>query len=373
MIIKRHIPLCLLFVAVCCSKPCLTPTDEAPVMLSLDTKAFPDAGEHTYRVALFEASMKVEMAEGTYCSDYVDHSSTSGRWLSPCRVNSSGEPLKTDGTVASSLAEADKDRRYGLRYSTARNAYLVAISPARSFSNDVDRRYYTWTPNAEVYVSDGALAHFADSWFDGQLIYEASTNEQMRLKDRRSTVDIHIECGEIPVTDIQKVILNNCVRTARWFLPGGFQATDTHYGTPEDIVVRNFATPLELVKVNGDEWSSATDPDATTVYLPSIDWSNPDFATLRPQIEIWLGSDPSKHISATVDITEKMEPMKHYTYNLVVSKSTVNITLTAESWDTPSTAQSERNTAVETPAVIGTVTIEEWTSVTNTASDWATE
>jgi len=376
MMTRRYIPLCLLLLLVCCSKPDSAPSEEAPVMISLDTKAFPDPGEHTYRVGLFDGSLKIIRAQGTYCSDYVNHSATSGQWLSPCRVNASGEPLKTDGTVASSLAEADKDRSYGLRYytnsRTGTNAYLVAMSPAKSFSSDgSSMRYYDWNPNDAVYVSNGVFSMFTASWFNYQLIYQASTSSDMRLKDRRSSVDIHIQCGELPVANIQKVILKNCVRAARWYFPDGFLASDANYAL-SDVTVREFATPLELVKAHGDEWSSATDTDATTVYLPSIDWSDLDFAALRPQIEIWLGNDPAKHFTAKVDITEAMEPMMHYTYNLVVSKSSVIITLTAGPWDTPSSAQSVRNTADETPAVIRTVTIEGWDPVTDTADDWAT-
>ena len=372
MMIRRYIPLCLILLLVCCSKPDLAPTEDAPVMLSLDTKALPD-GEHTYRVGLFHGATNAFLAQGTYCSLYVDHTATSGQWLSPCKVNSDGDALKTDGTVAASLAEADTSKSYGLRYysDSGLYSYLVAMSPARNFAVDGSLRYYNWIPGDAVYVSEGAFAYFRGSFFNGQFIYEASntnTNNPLRLKDRRSKVDIHIECDKLPKAYIQKVILNNCVRNARWYFPGGFLASDTHYGT-QNVVVRDFATPRELVKANGDYWWSKEDSDATTVYIPSIDFSNDDFATLRPQIEIWLGSEPPKHFTAKVDITEKFEPMMDYTYNLVVSKSTVEITLTAKPWDT---LPGDINTQSETPAKIGTVTIEGWETVTDTADDWAT-
>ena len=343
-----------------------TMEEPAPVKFGLVTKSL-GTGEKTFRVALFNMSTKALLGQGTYCSTLIDHSATvtDGRWLSPCRVDNNGGPLKTDGTEASGLVEADTDSKWGLRAGTNGSCYLVAASPAKAMTSAGSQRYYAWTPSTELYVSEAVPVTLSGTWLGGQYVYESSS--ALELKDRRASITVHIECGELSTAYIQSVTLLNCVTAASWDLVSGFSnanyTTDSY--TLFNYTSDNGGNVLQLVKENNDEWNSTLD-----VFLPSIDYSGSDYAAMRPQIQVLMGNDPAHPSSAIVDITEKADPMMHYTYNLYVSKSDVVITLTAMSWDN---GGEHASSDTEEPGKLGTVTITGWTDggASNT-DDWNT-
>lgn len=369
----RHVikicPVLLVLLAASCEKSPLEyqpSQEEAPVRFSLETKSL-GSDEKTFRVALFNMSSEALLAQGTYCNKTIDHSATvsGGVWLSPCRVDDSGGPLKADGTEALSLTEADTDSKWGLRYGTNGSCYLAAASPAKVFSTDGSRRYYPWTPGTELYVSEAVSATLSGTWLSGEYVYESSA--ALTLKDRRARIWVHIECGELSTAYIQSVTLLNCMTSGRWYLTSGFSTSNYSTGTYSlfNYVSDNAGNFLQLVKANPDSWTSTAE-----VFLPSIDFSNSDFAALRPQIQILMGDDPAHPSTAIVDITEPVEPMKNYTYNLYVSKSNVVITLTTESWDNGGTHSS---VDTEEPGVIGSVSVDAWTDGGSSNSDnWNT-
>lgn len=331
-----------------------TMEEPAPVKFGLVTKSL-GAGEKTFRVALFNMSTKALLGQGTYCSTPIDHSATvtDGQWLSPCRVDDNGGPLKTDGTEASGLAEADTDSKWGLRAGTNGSCYLVAASPAKAMTRAGSQRYYAWTPSTELYVSEAVLVTLSGTWLGGQYVYESSS--ALELKDRRASIKVHIECGELSTAYIQSVTLLNCVTAARWDLVSGFSNANYTTGSYPlfDYSSDNSGTVLRLDKADHDSWNSTLD-----VFLPAIDYSGSDYAAMRPQIQVLMGNDPAHPSSAVIDITEKVDPMMHYTYNLLVSKSDVVITLTAMSWDN---GGEHASSDTEEPGKLGTVTITGWT------------
>lgn len=342
-----------------------TMEEPAPVKFSLVTKSL-DAGEKTFRVALFNMSTKALLGQGTYCSTLIDHRATvtDGRWLSPCRVDNNGGPLKADGTEASGLGEADTDGKWGLRYGTNGSCYLVAASPAKAMTSAGSQCYYAWTPSTELYVSKAVPVTLSGTWLGGQYVYESSS--ALELKDRRASITVHIECGELPTAYIQSVTLLNCVTVARWDLVSGFSNANYTTGSYSlfDYSSDNAGTVLRLDKADDGSWNS------TPVYIPSIDYSGSDYAAMRPQIQVLMGNDPAHPSSAIVDITEKADPMMRYTYNLYVSKSDVVITLTAMSWDN---GGEHASSDTEEPGKLGTVTITGWTDVdASNTDDWNT-
>ena len=104
------------------------------MLLRPGTKS-PGSAEYTCRAALLDLSTGAFIAQGSYCSLLIDHSASvpGALWLSPCRVDGAGRPLRADGSPAASLLEADLDSAYGLRGSGG-PCYLVAASPAAGTS-----------------------------------------------------------------------------------------------------------------------------------------------------------------------------------------------------------------------------------------------
>ena len=348
-----------------CSKSEQETSVSAPVLFSLDTKSL-GAGERTFRVALFNVSTKSFLAQGTYCSDLIAFPGTFpyGQWLSPCRVDNDGLPLKDDETEAIGLTQADKDSKYGLRYQNDGSYYFVAASPAKAFSSDGYQRYYPWTAATatSLFVSEPVIAGLSGSWLAGEYVYKPSTRDALTLKNRSASIKIQIECGAQEYADIQSVALLNLVTDARWYMTSGFSATPAHYTiSPTPSSLYDCAgTPMHIVKANNDSWTSSE------VYIPSIDFSDNTFAAMRPVIEVELGSDTAHPSTALIDITEKVDPMKNYTYNLYVSKSVVIISLSVAGWDDGGTINS---TDSENPGIIRTVTVDEWSDGGSNTAD----
>lgn len=357
--------IALLLAGVACERqPSPGSETGAPVSFPLNTKSLGE-GEHTYLAALFSTTHSFR-ASGTYCDEYEYHSS--GTWLSPCRVDNDGQPLNSDGDPASNFADADKDSRWGLRLNErfSNSFYLVAASPAKALSSDGNRRYYHWLPSSNLSVSDPVSTTLFGSFLDGQYVYESSSKEELVMKNRRARLYIHIECGELSTAYIQSVELLNCVTAARWYLTTGLSASNFTTGsyTLFDYVSDNAGSVLNLVK-NSVVWDSTLE-----VFLPAIDYSSNTYVAMRPQIKVLMGNDPAHPSEAVVDITEPMDPMKNYTFNLLVSKSDVIITLIAAPWEDEGTISSVDN---EEPAVIGTVTIDGWTDGgANNTDNWNT-
>lgn len=363
----------LLFCNLACVRsPMPEDSQRVPVSFSLDTKSLGE-GERTFRVTLLHQYTHEFLSQGTYCNSIIDHSSTvtDGRWLSPCRVDNDGNPLQADNSEAFGLAEADKDSKWGLRYNTGVNLssrmYIAAASPAKALSADGNLRYYRWIPTAEFYVSDATIVRLSGTWLNGEYVFNASGSDALTLKDRRARLKVHIECGELSTAYIQSVELLNCVTAARWYLTTGFSSSNFTTGnyTLFDYIDDNAGSVRTLIK-NSVDWDSTLE-----VFLPAIDYSSDTYAAMRPKIKVLMGNDPAHPSEAVVDITEPTDPMKNYTFNLLVSKSEVVVTLSAAPWDDGGTISSVDN---EEPAVIGTVTISSWTNNTGdtTSDDWNT-
>lgn len=227
---------------------------------------------------------------------------------------------------------------------------------------DGSLRYYTWMPDQDLYVSGKATAQWYGNWLDSRFVYNATEKDGLVLKDRRATIKVHIECGQLPEADIQQINLLNRVTSARWYMPDGFSANPAHFTSTTENLYDCGGTPMHLVKADSDSYLT------TAIYIPPVDYSDIANAALRPSIQVLLGSDTASPRRVKVDITENVEPMYHYTYNLYVSKSFATVTLTAEAWDDG----GEHTTASETPITIGTIDIDDWTPVTDTADPWNT-
>lgn len=357
------LPVALLLLS--CSKSRPEQSEDHPVLLSLDTKSL-GTGEKTFRVALFNLLNKAFLTEGTYCSDLITFAGTFpyGRWLSPCRVDDDGLPLDSSGDEAVGLAQADKDSKYGLRYGTNSGYYLVAASPAKAFTSDGSLRYYPWTAATatDIYVSAPVVSTLSGTWLDGEYVYASSTRGALNLKNHSASIKIHIECDALSTAYIQRVTLLNCVTSARWYLTSGFSTTPEHY-TTGSYTLFDYSTNGEIMMLTKDpevSWTSSTE-----VFVPSIDYSDNTYSAMRPVIEVRMGNDTAHPAIALIDITEIVEPMKNYTYNLKVSKSQVYIYLSVASWDDGGTINSVDN---EAPGLIGTVTVDGWSDGgTNTA------
>lgn len=363
------LPIALLLLS--CGKTGHESSEEHPVLFSLDTKSLGEE-ERTFRVALFNASHYFA-AQGTYCNVTLYHSS--GDWLSPCRVmDETGMPRKSDddgGGEADNLSQADKDSKYGLRYGTDGLYYIVAASPAKAFSSDGNLRYYPWTPATatDIYVSEPVVTPLTGTWLDGEYVYESSRRSALTLKNRSASIKVHIECGAQDEADIQSVALLNLVTAARWYMTSGFSATPAHY-TIDSYTLFDYLTNGGIMTLTKE---TLEDPAFTwtssKVYLPSIDFSDNTFTAMRPVIEVRMGDDPAHPAIALIDITEKVEPMKNYTYNLKVSKSQVYIYLTVAAWD-ELPGGDINSTDSETHGLIRTVSVSNWTNVELTAQDW---
>jgi len=337
--------------------------EQIPLYFSVETKSL--SGERTFRAAAFGFQSQAFACSGTYCSETVDHRATvpGGLWLAPCRVNDGGDPLRSDGTLAENLSQADKDSRYALipNYGCTEGIYLVVSSPARKIFSGNGQWYYPWTSDAEFYVSDAVSATVSGCFLDGEYVYTSSAKEALRLRDRRARIYVHIECGGLSEAWLQSVSLLNCVNSARWSLLSGFSASDYTVETAGLYDCND--SPQHLVKARGDGWDSDRE-----VFLPSIDYSDPGYVSLRPQIRILMGDDTDHPSQALVDITVPVEPMKDYTYNLYISKSNVTVTLAASAWDDGGTHGTVDD---EAPAYIGTFDIAGWDDGgINDAADW---
>lgn len=344
-------------------KPETQPEEGAPVYLSMGTKSLPE-GEHTYRVTMVlpDGTLK---GVGTYCSylyKKTDGSDAFGNWLSPCLVNNNGDALKTDGSIASSLEEADKDAKYGLRFPFSGNTSVVisAVSPAVALK---ENSYYEWNAAKKLYLSETKEAYY-DPWFDGQYIFDFS---ELKMIDRRATLSVHIECKEQPVADIQSVSLKY-VNTARWYLPSGFSRAASTYTT--DTVTwfdcgGEASNIIHLERENGDSWDSPAEGQ----YILPLDYSLDENAGMRPQVIVGLGTNTSKPRQVILSFSQKLEPMTHYTLDLFVSKSMLSFVLKATDWYDGGTIPTED----ETWATIATGIAEEWDQGgTITADDWNT-
>lgn len=365
--IFKYPTILLSLLALSCERKAepIMPDPSAPLLFSVDTKSL-GPGERTFRAALFDLTSYAFRAQGSYCSETIDHTATvsGGEWLSPCRVDSNGDPLKTDGTAASGLAEADKDSKYGLRYGTNAGYHLTVASPAKAFSSDGQLRYYEWTSSTELYIGTGVAAGLDGAWLDGEYVYSATSNENLVLKDRRARLYIHIACGAQYEAYIQSVTLLNRVNQARWYLPTGFSASNY---TTDDVVLYDWSVSglNHLVKEPETSWTSTAE-----VFLPAIDFSDSSFDAMRPQIEVRMGNDTDHPSVALIDITQCIEPMMNYTYNINVSKSYVVVTLSAGAWDDGGTISSDDT---ETPAIIGTINLSGWDdNGTNNTDNWNT-
>ena len=363
------LPITLLLLS--CGKSGLEPSEEHPVLFSLDTKSLGE-GERTFRVALFRPNNELA-AEGTYCSETLIRST--GNWLSPCWVDNNGFPLKSDGTEAIGLAQADKNSKYGLRAGSNINYYLVVSSPAIAFEQDEitsSLRYYLWTPTTatDIYVSDPVLTTLAGSWLDGEYVYASSTREALKLKNRSARIRVHIECGKLGRAEIQSVTLLNYTTSARWYMTTGFSSDDGHYTMGSETLF-HYSTDGGIMTLKKED---SEGPEVTWtsdyMFIPSINYRGNVYSAMQPVIEVRMGSNTAQPAIARVRITENVEPMKNYTYNLKVSQSQVIISLSVDDWDE---LADDIDSVDEAPEVIETVTVGGWTDGgTNNASEWNT-
>jgi len=365
---KRIMLLVMLLAAASCNKPePESSSSDSSALLNLETKAL-GPGDHTYRVAISQPETNYLLAQGSYCSKTIDHTSTLGEdgiWLSPCKVNSAGVPLKADNTEAGSFDEAATSGVYGLRYDKNVYCYLTVASPARSLSSDGQLRYYSWLPNQELYVSGSQLTVWYGTWLGSQYVYKAKDNPSLALKDRRARLKVRIECGQLTEAYIQKVSIINRVKSACYYVPQGFSADPAHYITETvDLYDCGSGAPMHLVREDSDFWLSSTE-----LMIPSLDYSDMDYAGMRPAIQVLMGDDTDHPAQAVVFITENVDPMKNYTYTLYVSKSYAIVTLTTSDWEDGGTHSTTTSEPVTT---LGTITVDGWTPTTDTADPWNT-
>lgn len=335
--------------AISCSKAleASPPSDEVSdnVYCPMETKSY--TGIRTYRLALFNLAGTF-VGQGTYCDEIVDHTDTrpGAEWLAPCRVNSDGTPLTSEGAVTTP-EYADHSGTYGLRAKQS-DCYIIAAMPAKAFSNDGGIYYYNWMHNEEFYISEKRNAYNRGTYLDNSYIYNSST--KIVLKDRRARINVHIECGQLEEAHIQRVTLSNRVYSARWSLLNGFSSSN--YDTDNVNLYDCGGTPAHLVKDDGDVLE--TDEN---VFLPSIDFSDVAFSAMRPRLDIRLGSDTSHPSIARVTLAKNIEPMKDYTFYIYVSKSYVQIALSSSDWDNGDTFATDHS---ESPRLMGTVSLYGW-------------
>ena len=348
--------------AVSCGKALVAspPSEDAPaaVCYQMDTKSY--TGIRTYRLGLFNLAGSF-VGQGTYCDEIVDHTATrpGALWLAPCRVNSDGSPLTTEGIVTTP-EYADHSGTYGLRANQS-DCYIIAAMPAKAFSNDGGNYYYNWMHNEALYVSEKRNVYNRGTYLDNMYIYNSS--EKIVLKDRRARINVHIECGQLEEAHIQRVTLSNRVYSARWSLLNGFSSSN--YDTDNVNLYDCGGTPAHLVKDDGDVLE--TDEN---VFLPSIDFSDVAFSAMRPRLDIRLGTDTSHPSIARVTLAKKIEPMKDYTFYIYVSKSYVQIALSSSDWDDGGSFSTNHS---ESPRLMGTVSLDGWDVDTPVGTDgWNT-
>ncbi len=325
---------------------------DAPVLLSLDTKAVNPGYKGTFRVALFDANNEFTGRTGAYCTTTQSHTDantgTTRTWLDPCRVNADGQPLDGVGNVVSldNLAGAEHDGEHGLRWSglhsdtRVENVSLAVVSPAVTIHAEPAapdapvHAYVTWTPDVRLYISDPQAGTFTGTWLDGEYVY-TSAAKVPALQERCASVTVHIECGELAEGDIQSVTLTNKITAARYYLMAktpyakGFSYADGHFTTAPSVLYDCGAgDPDHLVRANSDY------REYEKVYLPAADFSDNALEPIRPEFIILLGSDKTKPFKARVVLNQDLDAMTHYTLKLLISKAIVYATLTASAtWD----------------------------------------
>ena len=361
----------------CRREPLPEPAREAAVRLSLDTKAGDPSYAGTFRVALFDANNEFTGRTGSYCTTVQSHTdantSATRTWLDPCKVDPAGNPLDgMDQAVAlDNLAAADHNSVHGLRWGGVANYSVVnvsvaAVSPAVPIYREPAEdpydptvrpvwAYVTWTPSSPLYISDPRTASFTGSWLDGEYVY-TSSSKVSDLVDRRASVTVHIECGELDEGDIQSVTLNNRMTTARYYLMAktpyakGFSWADGHYTTgAQPLYSCGAGSPLHLDKSNGDHW------DSEKIYFPDAPFSDNTLEPIRPEFVIMLGADKAKPFKARVVLNQDLSAMTHYTLKLLISKAVVHATLTASAtWDAGGTMTTLDDSALN----VGTFSVE---------------
>ena len=340
---------CLL--AACRREPLPEPECDGLVMLSLDTKAPGDP--RTFRVALFDWNDEFTGRTGSYCTTTQAHTDantgTTRTWLNPCRVNDAGTAMKDGSTeAAADLSDADTGGQWGLRWggyasnnpSWPWNVSLAVVSPAvpvhpePAAPSEPMYAYVNWTPGAALFISDPAGATFTGTWLDGEYVYTSSTKVPA-LRERRASVTVHIECGDLDEGYVQSVTLTNHITSARYYLmektpyARGFSYADGHFTTAGEVLYDCGAgDPQHLEKANGDYWNSAM------IYFPEAAYSENSLESIRPEFIVMLGSDKAKPFKARVVLNQDLTAMTHYTLTLRISKAIVYATLTASAtWD----------------------------------------
>jgi len=371
---NKILPLLLLFALVACTRVPAPGGEEGLVRLSLDSKAGDPSYEGTFRVALFNTSYAFTGYTGSYCTStqsHTDaHSGSERRWLDPCRVDANGNPLDASGDPAT-LATADKRGEWGLHWSTdgqAQRASLVAVSPAVQIHADDVYAYVNWRPDVPIYISDAPTTNvpYAGSWMDGEYVYtsEAKVSE---LMDRRASITIRIECGELDAGDLQQVAVTRWIKSDRYYLRGtaaetiktGFSLLNTPAANRhatlnapgESIVLFNHLTDggiKHLTKSPAVTWTSTV-----PAYFPAFDFADENLDdSLRPVFTVTLGADPTNPIRAKVVMNQKLEPMKNYIYTLYLSKARIDLHLTVTDWNT----DVENDAGSASPVYLGSIT-----------------
>lgn len=335
-----------------CSREPQPEEADALVLLSLDTKAVDPDYKGTFRVALFDVNNEFTDRTGSYCTTTQTHTDantgTTRTWLDPCRVDTDGNPLDDTGAVVSldELADADHDGVYGLRWAGLRtdteveNVSLAAVSPAVPVHREPAAPeapmfgYVTWTPDAQLFISDPRAGTFTGTWLDGEYVYTSAAKVPV-LRERRASVTVRIECGELTEGDIQSVTLTNHIKSARYYLMAkepyekGFSWADGHFTTgPSVLFDCGAGAPDHLVRADGDY------REYEKVYFPAAGFSDNALEPIRPEFIIMLGGDKAKPFKVRVVLNQDLDAMTHYTLTLLISRAIVDATLTAvATWD----------------------------------------
>ncbi len=332
------------------------------VSFVLQTKA--PSVPNTFRVALVNPLNKTALTEGTYCNLPITPG-VKGTWLSPCKVNGSGDPVDINNNVVTDLADADKSTQYGLRYgSTINETYLTIASPAVKLKKDVSGSYYDWNAEVPFYLSGAYLSSFEGSWFDGQYVFDVSKQESLKLKEQRAKLTIRIKCGIQKKADIQSVALSY-VKNTRWYLPSEFSTNPDHYTktTQTLFAASNDEEIIHLKKDDDDSWVSEG------IYLPAVDYSLERYLAMQPRVLVNLGDRLAKPTPIPINLSQALQPMVSYTLTLNVSKNLVDFELIAtDTWDTVGDILSEDE---QWPVLVATGSVSDWDTLAGeiTASD----
>ena len=332
------------------------------VSFVLQTKA--PSVPNTFRVALVNPLNKTALTEGTYCNLPITPG-VKGTWLSPCKVNGSGDPVDINNNVVTDLADADKSTQYGLRYgSTINETYLTIASPAVKLKKDVSGSYYDWNAEVPFYLSGAYISSFEGSWFDGQYVFDVSKQESLKLKEQRAKLTIRIKCGIQKKADIQSVALSY-VKNTRWYLPSEFSTNPDHYRKTTQTLfsASNDEEIIHLKKDDDDSWVSEG------IYLPAVDYSLERYLAMQPRVLVNLGDRLAKPTPIPINLSQALQPMVSYTLTLNVSKNLVDFELIAtDTWDTVGDILSEDE---QWPVLVATGSVSDWDTLAGeiTASD----